>query len=308
MLKYILHIGILILFITCPISPGWCQQGMYFSNYIQDATAFNPAYAGSQGALSITAQYRSRGSRANGAPASQGISVHAPVWTHNLGLGIRLTNDRVAGFAQQSASPSLAYRIKLSEKRFIAAGLQAGFVRQHPEFRNLLILDPDDPAFAMVPPAFSSSAGTGFFYGSEKFYAGFAIPDLFPDLGGKFRQPAYRAPERAYIVHAGWVFSINPEIKLKPNALVVIPENGMLYADANLLLLLRDVLWLGGSYRLGQGMSAMAQLQLNPQLAAGYSYDLPVEGRGTMGVSSHEISLQYRFFFVKSDIKSPRYF
>ena len=281
---------------------------MYFSNYIQDATAFNPAYAGSQGALSITGQYRHQWARANRGPASQGISIHAPVWAHNLGVGFRVTNDQLAGFGQQSLVPSFAYRINFSEKRFIAAGIQAAFIRQRPEFWNLLLLDPDDHAFAPSPPGFSASVGTGIYYASEKFYLGFAVPELFKDLGGEFRQAAYRTPERAYIAHSGVVIKLNHEIKLKPNALVVVPENGTIYADANLLMLLREVLWLGSSYRFGQGASCLAQLQLNPQLAVGYSYELPVKDRGALGVSSHEISVQYRFYFVKSDVKSPRYF
>ena len=281
---------------------------MFFSNYIQDATAFNPAYAGSQGALSITVQHRHQWASGNGAPASQGISVHSPVWSQSLGLGIRLSNDQMGGFGQQSIIPSLAYRIRFSEKRFIAAGLQAGFVRQRPEFWNLLILDPDDPAFAQSPPAFAASVGAGVFYASEKFYVGFAIPELFTDLGGGLDEPAYRSPGRAYVTHMGVVLALSTEVKLKPNALLVVPEKGLLYADVNMLMLFREVLWLGGSYRLGQGVSTLAQIQLTPQLGLGYSYDLPVKSRGALGTSSHEISVQYRFYFIKSDVKSPRYF
>lgn len=305
MLKIVLHIFLLLCCFSLPVQS---QQNFFFSQYIQDATAFNPAYAGSQEALTLTAQYRHQWVRTEGTPVFQGFSAHSPVLSQNIGLGIRFLNDQVAGLSRQALSPSFAYRIRLGKKSFIAAGLQASVTRQQPRFEDIKLRDPDDPAFAPGPPGISTSFGTGLFYGSEYFYAGFAVPDLFPDIGGKFRETVYQAAERSYIAHTGLVIPIHPEIKLKPNVLVVVPEVGNIYADANVMLLLREVLWIGGSYRPGRGMGALAQFQLTPQLAAGYGYDLPLKSGYFAGASSHEVSLQYRFYFVKSDVKSPRYF
>ena len=299
-----------IICLLCGISlSAYGQQGLYFSQYLQDATVFNPAYAGSQEALTLTAQYRHQWVEYAGAPRSQGFSAHGPVSAKKIGLGLRLTNDQMAGFQQQTLSPLFAYRIRISEKRYIAAGLQLSLIRQSPDFASIHLRQADDPVFAGGAAALSASFGTGVFYASEHFYAGFAVPALFPDLGGNFREPAaFLTAERTYIGHAGLVLDIHPEVKLKPNFLLAVPEKGNLYADANLLFLFREVLWLGGSYRLGQGIAALAQLQLNPQLALGYSFEPPFRLKSTLGVASHEISLQYRFYFMESAVKSPRYF
>lgn len=284
------------------------QQGLFFSQYIQDAMVFNPAYAGAKEALTFTAQYRLQWLHIEGAPAYQSFTAHTPVWSHNIGLGLRVTNDQLAGFDQQTVSPVFSYRIRLAANRFIAAGLQTSLARQRPDFRNIHLRDPDDPAFYAGQAGLSASFGTGIFYGAERFYAGLAIPNLFPDVGRQFRQVGFREESRAYIGHAGLVLDLNPDLKLKPNILVALPERGTVYADANLHLLLREVLWLGGSYRFNQGVAFMTQLQINPQLSLGYSYDVPLQQQLYLGAPSHEVSVQYRLFFVKSGVKSPRYF
>lgn len=300
---------ILLLFCLMGLSGlAYGQQGLFFSQYIQDAMVFNPAYAGAKEALTFTAQYRLQWLHTEGAPAYQSFSAHAPVWSHNIGLGLRLTNDQLAGYDQQTVSPVFSYRIRLGANRFIAAGLQAGLLRQRPDFRHIHLRDPDDPVFQSGRAGLSASFGTGVFYGSDRFYAGLAIPSLFPDVGREFVQIGFREEPRTYIGHAGLVLDLNADLKLKPNVLIALPERGSLYADANLHLLIREVLWLGGSYRLNQGVAFSTQLQLNPQLSLGYSYDVPLQQQLYVGAPSHEVSVQYRFFFVKSGIKSPRYF
>ena len=305
MLKNVLHIFLLLLCFSLPVQS---QQNFFFSQYLQDATAFNPAYAGSQEALTLTAQYRHQWMQAEGTPVFQGFSAHSPVLSQNIGLGIRVLNDQIAGLSRQTVSPSFAYRIRLSKSKFIAAGIQAGLIRQQPHFQDILLRDPDDQAFAPSPAGISASFGTGLYYASEYFYAGFAVPHLFPDLGGKSRRTVYQTVGRSYIGHTGFVLPVHPEVKLKPNVLVVVPENGSLYMDANLMVLLREVLWLGASYRIHKAIGALAQFQLTPQLALGYGYDLPLNSGYFAGASSHEASLQYRFYYVKTGVKSPRYF
>lgn len=284
------------------------QQGLYFSQYIQDAMVFNPAYAGAKESLILTAQNRMQWVKTEAAPGFQGFSAHTPLRNQNLGLGLKISNDRVPGIDQQTVSPVLAYRIHLTANRFIAAGLQTSFIRQRPALKNIHLRDPDDPAFYAGRAAISASFGTGIYYAAERFYAGLAIPDLFPDVGNHLSQGGFRQQLRSYIFHSGLVLELNPELKIKPNMLVAIPETGSIYADVNLHLLVREVLWLGGSYRFQQGFAFMTQLQLNPQLAFGYSYDIPLQQQSYIGVSSHELSVQYRFYYVKSGVKSPRYF
>lgn len=299
---------LLFLVLLMPVLPAIAQQQFFFSQYIFDAVAFNPAYAGSQEALSLTAQYRRQWTALDGSPGFQSFSAHTPLVAQNLGVGLRLTNDQMGGYNQQAFSPIFAYRIRLAPDQFISAGLQSTVSRQKLSGRDILLRDPDDPVFADQPAAFSLSFGTGLFYGSRRFYAGIAVPDLFPDVAGQFDQSGYRKSPRTVIGHGGFVINLHPEIKWKPNFLLAIPSQGSMYADVNMLFLLREVLWLGASYRFEQGMAALAQIQLNSQLSVGYSYDLPLQQGNFLNAPSQEISVQYRFYFVETGVKSPRYF
>src|SRR5665648_1094470 len=71
-------------------------------HYVVNALAINPAYAGCQDALSVTASYRDQWVGFRDAPKSYILSAHAPVYNDRIGLGLLVEKNSIGIFNENS--------------------------------------------------------------------------------------------------------------------------------------------------------------------------------------------------------------
>lgn len=290
------------------LSPGVkAQVQPLFSQYMHDASVINPAYAGNADALALTLQARMQWINTDGAPSSQLLSIHTPLPKAPLAAGVRLLHESMGSGRRMAVSPTFVYRLKL-EKGAIAGGISANMNRYTPGYQNLLLYHKSDEVFTLRESVWMVTLGAGFFYSTDKFYAGIAVPEVVPASKPDPEKNIFRRHLRQYVFHTGKVFSLSEDVLLKPNLLVSLPEEGVAYADLNMSVLFRETLWLGASYRTTNLLAGLVQLQLNSQWRLGYSWDVPLKKHQLYSNNSHEISLQYIFSFDRADVRSPRYF
>ena len=82
-------------------------------------------------------------------------------------------------------------------------------------------------------------------------------------------------------------------------------------SDLTLNALFNEKFWLGASYRFNgdQGaFGALVDFQVSKQFRVGYTYEIPTGEIRPYTSGSHELLLMYEFKFLKSNLKSPRYF
>ena len=85
-------------------------------------------------------------------------------------------------------------------------------------------------------------------------------------------------------------------------------EGAPLSLDVNAHFLLRERIWFGALYRLGNAFGVMAQYQVNEQLRVGYAFDLTTNALGAYNAGTHELMLGYDLRFSKGRTISPRWF
>jgi hypothetical protein len=78
--------------------------------------------------------------------------------------------------------------------------------------------------------------------------------------------------------------------------------------DINANLLYDEVLWLGLSYKSSKQVVMLTQFKINDQLQFGYSYTISAGPIRTAELGSHEVMVNYRFWYNKRGVVSPRYF
>ena len=114
---------------------------------------------------------------------------------------------------------------------------------------------------------------------------------------------------RHYFLTAGYLFDLNPHLKLKPHVLVKSVAGAPVNIDLNANLLVREVVWLGLSLRNLNSVNALLEVQLNNKLRLGFAYDFINSELGNVSSGSGEIMLNYRVAKrVPERILSPRYF
>ncbi|EMR01516.1 PorP/SprF family type IX secretion system membrane protein [Cesiribacter andamanensis] len=294
---------LLLLLLIVPASL-WAQQQPLFTQYMFNGLAINPAYAGSHESMSITALARKQWLGMEGAPSTQTFALHTPVPNEKIGLGLLLTHDQAGPVHQYNIKFAYAYRLPLGPGK-LAMGIQAGLLNYNARF-STLYLGPNvqDPTFEQDINKTLFDVGTGLYYSTDRFYLGLAVPQM---LALQSEQHIHLS--RHYFLNSGYVVALNRSLQLKPNVLVKAVAGAPLELDLNANLLINEVLWIGASYRSFQTLSALLELQLTDQLRVGYAYDFPASSElGRHTSSSHELMLNYRFTFYKSNISTPRNF
>ena len=299
--------SLVVLLLSMLVLSAQAQQRMMFTQYMFNGLAINPAYAGSQESLDLTALAREQWIGLEGAPSSQTFSAHTPLKNKKVALGFLLTHDQIGVTSQTGVYGVYAYRIKLRTGT-LAAGLQAGFDSYRTGFSRVLTEIANDQHFLRDDAqAFLPNFGTGVYYSTQRFYVGLSAPYLFNHLypGG----PQNTARQfRHWFASAGYVVDLNRELKLKPNVLVKAVQGAPAEIDINANLLIKEVLGVGMSYRSFDALSWLVELQATPKFRVGYAYDMTVSPLKQVNTGSHELLLNYRLSFQKSKIITPRYF
>lgn len=278
--------------------------------YAYNALAINPAFAGSHDALSATVLYRNQWVGFRDAPKGCILSVHAPVNSDRVGVGLLIEKNSIGIFNETSIVGNYAYRLDLPQGK-LALGLGFGATVYNVAWNELQIADADDsqlmnnPTSAILP---DFSLGT--YYYTPKYFIGISIP-LFlshePEPGtGKYRT-RNNFSKYNYFLTGGYEVGINRQVKFLPSLLVRYNRYNVIQVDFNAQLNLNNRIWVGVGYRNPDKLVGMVQFQLNHQLRLAYSYDFDLGRIGRYTKGSQEIGLSYLFSYTRK-VKGPRQF
>ena len=288
---------------------GVAQQLPQFTQYMYNTISINPAYAGSREALSIVGLHRSQWVGFKGGPTTQTLSIHTPLRNEKIGLGLSFINDEPGYENFSYLYADFSYTIQTGANTKLAFGIKAGFTGYSldPAFRES---ESDDPAIYGIEDRWNPNMGAGLYWHSDKWYLGLSTPRILKEKNSK--DGGYEPLERlSYYFTGGYVFNLSTNTKLKPAFLVKATNGAPISYDLTASFLFYDKFWVGGSYRINESTGAIGALvdfQISRQLRIGYAYEHPLSDIASYTNGTHEILLIYEFKFLKSKLKSPRYF
>lgn len=283
-----------------------------YSQYLFNALAINPAYAGSRDVLSTTALMRSQWVGIDGAPQTETLSFDTPLRNKRIGMGVQVFNDKIGVTNISGGFLSYAYRI-FGEKSTLAFGLQAGASHFKADFNSVQLHQNEvDFAFLNNISQVLLNFGTGIYYNTDKFYIGASVPHLLNNrLNNNKVVVTNGLVARQYIhlfVAAGYILKLDDDFKVKPSFLFKGVKGAPVQLDLNASLWIRDIVSLGVQYRTNADIGALLEARVTPQLRLGYSYDKSVTRLANFNSGSHEIMVRYEFGFEKDKVLSPRFF
>ncbi len=298
----------LLYFLVLFYATGYAQEYSIFSQYMFNGLVLNPAYAGSHEALSVSAFHRSDFQGVEGAPQTQTFSMHAPLKSQRVGLGMNIIRDQTGITDQLIAHFQYAYKIPVGKSK-LSFGLQGGLINYKSSLSNLDIKDKDDLVLNSDINGLLPSVGAGVFLSGKTAYLGFSAPQLL-EYNIEQQNTGNRASRdfRHYFATGGFVMTVSEHLKLKPNVLVKYKEGEELRYDLNANFLIDEVVWVGASYKSINTMALILDLQVANQLRIGYAYDFGLPESSYLQVSSHEFALNYLFSIKPKKVVSPRYF
>lgn len=319
----------LLLLALLPGSLALAQQDAQYSQYMFNSMVINPAYAGYREKFNISLLHRDQWTGFSGAPKTQSfIADGAFTQNKNVGLGIAVVNDKFGLLGQSSAYLNYAYRLPVGTDARLSFGLAAGVAQYRIDNGGARVEDPDDQNFSGGDESYIGPDGKfGIHFSNEKLYAGLSVTNLlaravkYESLNGTVSRQG-----RHFFLTAGYLVDLNDDLKLKPSFLLKEDLKGPASLDINSFVLIRETVWIGGSYRTGVNLwktNALNSAAINQnsvvgaveflvaeKFRLGYAYDRSVGGLRSSADGSHEISLGLVLNATKKStaVLTPRYF
>lgn len=287
------------------------QQEAQFTQYLDNMVYYNPAYAGSNDMLSISALHRQQWAGFKGAPMSTTFGIHSPLKYDNIGLGLSVLNDKAGPINATWINADFSYSLKFKKHNGrLAFGIKGGMSLLNGDLTTLYKEDQSDE---MLDVRYQNKAlpniGAGIYYHSDQFFLGVAVPKIIDNIkdANQITDPKYIA-QRHYYMTIGGYFNANRMLKIRPSAMLKITENAPASIDANLAFIMYDKLWLGVNYRVLESAGIYAQILINKQFKIGYAFEFSTGKIRSHNYGTHELMLSYDLFLKSKPFASPRYF
>jgi type IX secretion system PorP/SprF family membrane protein len=294
------------------------QQDAQYTQYMFNTMSVNPAYAGSRGQLSIAAMYRAQWVGLNGAPKTQTLNLHSPIGESRVGYGFSIVNDDIGdGTVQETSFDAVfSYTLEVSQDAKLSFGLKAGGHLLNLDFTKLNNFDNEPIAGDNIENKFSPNFGIGFYYHTDRFYAGLSAPNLlesdhFDNAQRDANSVQFLSTERInFYLITGYVFELNPDLKFKPALLSKVVGGAPLQLDLSASFLINEKFSLGAGYRLDAAISALAGFQITDQFMLGLAYDRETTDLGGTQFNDGSFEVFLRFELLRSFQRtiSPRFF
>lgn len=298
---------VFILLIIGSLTPSKGQEFTYYSQYMFNGLAINPAYAGVHDFITLTGNIREQWVGMKGAPSTQTFSASAPIMKDQFGLGLIVINDKVGVRSQQEVSINYAYKLRLS-KFDLSLGLKLGFNTVKNNFDELYLDEEFDANFQENSTAFLPVVGFGAYLKAREYYIGLSVPQLH-----KFVNPKYEDynidRQQVIFLTGGYIFRLSDDFKIRPSALTKTQIGGVFEMDLNANVYYKDDYCFGLSYKSLNSVAVILEIGIRKAYYIGYSYDITTSSLIKHQSGTHEFSVNvYLNRRDKTKIVNPRYF
>ena len=307
---------ILLVFFFLSILKATAQQDPHFTQYMNNMSVVNPAYATATPAiLNLGSLYRYQWAGIEGAPKTLTLFAHTPI-NQKIEGGFSLVSDNIGDGAKKETNffADFAYVLQLNEKQKLSFGLKAGFSSISTNFNGFQLNSGDtstDKAFAENINETVPNIGVGAYYFTDNYYVGLSVPNLLSAEHIKSRPDinSFGPQEIHTYFTGGYVFDINEAFKFKPAFMAIFVKGAPVSVDLTANVLYNEKFELGAAYRFGDAVSLLMNVNVTPNLRVGYSYDYVTSNLSQFSSGSHEIVLLYNLDLLgKGYDKSPRFF
>ncbi|TNE78687.1 MAG: type IX secretion system membrane protein PorP/SprF [Bacteroidetes bacterium] len=323
------------------------QFAPYYTHYMLNKLAYNPATAGEKDAICVNALSHTQwlgqsaqdpsgfdlgnstatNSRVN--PTTQSISITAPILKNkNLGLGFVAVNDKIGYLSTLYLRGSVAYKHGFGRKipsdnargynydQTLSIGMDFGMVNLTQDGSKYMPIDPTDPQIPNTKVSDGSfDLGAGIYYSNQSlfngFYTGISMAHLTKPV--VTAENAFSFTTERYIHFLAGSEHDLGSISLLPSVMVRTLGGGGVQVDLSARAKMGQKLVLGAGVRSGDAIYLMLGYYIKNNLYAGYSYDFNALSSSTLKYTkagTHEIFISYCFdmsFTPPIKTVKPRY-
>lgn len=289
------------------------QQDPQYTQYMYNMSVVNPAYAIDElGQLNTGLIYRNQWAGMEGAPETVSFFAHTPL-SERIEAGLSIVHDEIGEVVQENnLYADVNYILPVSRNSKLSFGVKAGLTLFDADIASLTTREGGyDPAMQNINESFPNF-GIGAYYFSDNYYVGLSAPNLFTTqhLENEDGIAGLAEENVHYFLTGGYVFDLNPDLKLKPAFMIRGVEGAPLSVDFTANVLFNNRIEAGVAYRLDDAVSGLVNFRVSPNLRIGYAYDYTTSNLGEFNNGTHEIMILFDLGlgYSKGYDKSPRFF
>lgn len=272
------------------------QYDPSFSHYFDMETSYNPAAAGKQSKINVTAAYALDMAGFEHNPRTAYASADIPFYALKSyhGVGLQFMNDKIGLFTHTKLEGQYAYRFKLTGGQ-MAIGLNVGVLSEDFDGSKLDVEDSNDPAFSSSQVSGNAiDLGIGLYYSHKNWYAGASVQHLTSPLVSLGDNNELQIDRTYYLTGGCNIRFRNPFLTVRPSFLYrtdgsnwradvtgrLVYTNGdkMMYGGVTYSPTISATVLLGGSFH---------------GIVIGYSYEIYTSSINP-GNGSHELFIGYQ--------------
>lgn len=279
------------------------QQQPQWTQYMLNKYTVNPAYAGLDKSLSITTGIRSQWSGFEGAPKTQFVNAHLPLYFIQGSVGVGIVNDQVGAIGRTEFAASYNY-VMDTDIGLFSAGIRVGAQQVRLQSNRLRtpdgiyqgqLIDHQDPLLGVVnPTGMSPIWSLGVYYVRELLEVGVAF-DNFPEVSLSAGATTYSSTQNMSLL-ASYQYPVTDLISIEPN--IFIKTDGVqTQVDIGLMGYYKTVFaglgirGIGGNSQDALGIIAGARLSEKVRLS--YSFDVGLSAIRDFHDGTHEFIFNY---------------
>jgi type IX secretion system PorP/SprF family membrane protein len=276
------------------------QQDPLFSHNSFNQMAINPAFAGSQDMICVTAINRQQWSGfGQGTPNTTVVNINAAIKPFGLssGIGLNILNDQFGFNKDLGVDLSYAVRFSIKGVGTLAVGLNGGFINNT---LDPTWVTPETTTDVAIPQGKQSNInfdmGAGIFFSNKEMFFGLSATHLnqtkyYPQYNTHYN--------RHYYLTGGYTLLLpNPNWEFSPSVLVSSNlVSNQLTVTSNFIY--NKKFWGGVSYRVGEAAIGMVGIELFSGMRIGYAYEFSTTNISKYNNGSHEFLLGYCFTLKK---------
>lgn len=274
---------------------SYAQQIVTPSMYLENQYSINPAVAGTSNFNPLVMSYRKLWTGIDGSPLTQSLNSHIAL-KENVGLGCKLFNSSTGPLSRTGVEGTYSYKISLKDGSRLSFGLSLLLYEYRLEKSLLVVENPDDNAINLSSEKLIiPDASFGVYYYKEDYYVGLAIPQLFNrkvDLMNKRKLDERQV--RHYFLNGGYIYRVNKDYTVEPNALFKFIEAGVFQAELGARVIYKKDYWGGIAFRTQDALIIMGGIK-KERFSCGYAYDYTLSQIGKFTDGTHELMFIYNF-------------
>lgn len=313
-------------FIITFIALNWsivtlAQQQQMFTQYPYNKMAVNPAFAGHEDYLGLTAQLRDQWNGFPGAPEAQLLSVNLPRFKENVGVGFNLSRRSIGITKEITFSGIYSYKF-LFETGTLSMALEPSIRNRVMDFTDDRLKasqgiknDPSIPDNKVTDVY--ANIGYGIYWNTDNYFLGASMPRLIKNDLDFYENDFTSRGVRHIMIMGGGVIGINEGLALSVQSLLKLAEQSPLDADLTTSIILNDKYTAGIGYRfggsegdVGESIALILSFQLTNQFMIGFSQDFTLSRIRSYDNGSFEVVASYALGKSKNKVVllNPRYF